>query len=462
MIQNIEIPIREAEYPAPFAHALEFNPPAHGTWNIVHIGMNVPEAQQIYVCAVNCMRGVVLTAAEMNRAERFSFVILKEEDLIEGTVEDITIQGVADVLRKLPKLPPAVCLFTVCTHHFLGCDINRIYRELEEEFPEIDFIRGYMDPILQKEGLTPDQKLRISMYRVLKDAHTEKDSAALIGTNVSLADTCDLKRLLAAEGISFLQMPDTESYEEYVRLGEADLFLSVVPNGRLPVQLTAQRLGKKGLYLPMTFDYEEIKNQENVLLDWVEQRKRESPVKGMEVTDCNGSCLASGDRGATDREQWFSQEIAACEESLLQAKQLMGDAPVWIDYVVHPRPLGLAKLLLQHGFRVEKVFLNAVNTEEEAAFSWLQREAPELLLCSTIQPLNRIHPRKTREKTLAIGPQAAWFAGTGYFVNMVEGGNLQGFDGIRRMAQLMQEAWCEEKDTRDLVPRKGLGCESCV
>ena len=82
--KNMEIQIKDASYPAPFANCLEFNSPAHGTWNIVHTGMLVPEAQQIYVCAYNCMRGVVLTAAEMKEQERFSFVILDEEDIIAG------------------------------------------------------------------------------------------------------------------------------------------------------------------------------------------------------------------------------------------------------------------------------------------------------------------------------------------------------------------------------------------
>ena len=80
------VPIRDAAFPAPFASELEFNAPVHGTWNIVHTGMLVPEAQQIYVCAANCMRGVVLTAAEMNAADRFSYVILEEQDLIRGDV----------------------------------------------------------------------------------------------------------------------------------------------------------------------------------------------------------------------------------------------------------------------------------------------------------------------------------------------------------------------------------------
>ena len=103
---------------------LEFNSPAHGNWNIVHTGMLLPESIQIYVCADNCMRGVVLTAAEMNAADRFSFVIVEEEDLLNGNLEDVTIEGVTDVLRKRKDHPKAVLLFTVCLHHFLGCDWN--------------------------------------------------------------------------------------------------------------------------------------------------------------------------------------------------------------------------------------------------------------------------------------------------------------------------------------------------
>ena len=30
-----------------FRSGLEFNPPAHGTWNIVHVGMLVPESHQV-------------------------------------------------------------------------------------------------------------------------------------------------------------------------------------------------------------------------------------------------------------------------------------------------------------------------------------------------------------------------------------------------------------------------------
>ena len=87
------VKIKDASFPTPFVSALEYNSPVHGNWNIVHTGMQVPESIQIYVCADNCMRGVVLTAAEMNAVDRFSFVIVEEEDLLNGNLEDVTIEG---------------------------------------------------------------------------------------------------------------------------------------------------------------------------------------------------------------------------------------------------------------------------------------------------------------------------------------------------------------------------------
>ena len=40
--------------------------------------------------------------------------------------------------------------------------------------------------------------------------------------------------------------------------------------------------------------------------------------------------------------------------------------------------------------------------------------------------------------------------------------NMYGFDGLRKVAGLMTEAWQEEKDPEDLIIRKGWGCESCI
>ena len=120
------IPIAEATYPSPFPHTLEYSPAARGTWNIVHTGMLVPDAHQIYICAAGCLRGVILTAAEMGDSyrRRFHTLELRERDLYATDQETFLIEGISDILRRLDTLPPAVLVFTACVHHFLGCNLT--------------------------------------------------------------------------------------------------------------------------------------------------------------------------------------------------------------------------------------------------------------------------------------------------------------------------------------------------
>ena len=437
-----EVFIKEASFPVPFQPGLEFNSPAHGNWNIVHTGMLVPEAHQIYVCADNCMRGVVLTAAEMNAADRFSFVIVEEKDLLGGNLEDVTIEGVTDVLNRLDKKPKAVLLFTVCLRHFLGSDLDRIYGELEKRFPEIFFMRCFMDPIMQKTGPTPDQKLRLAMYDAVPEREADPRCVTVLGSDFALDEGADICRLLKKNGICLRETPACETWEDYQKLGEGSLILNGYPAGKFGTEKQARRLGRPFLYLPGSFDYEEIQEQEEKLLGMLEQQnnRKTGEIKGLDI----------------------EKEIRECEEALSHAHQIIGDTPIAVDYLFHPRPLGLAKLLLTHGFQVQSVFLDSISPEEKEVFFWLKENYPELRLISTVRPEMRVRPRQHSGKILAVGQKAAWFTGSRNFVNMVQGGGLWGFDGIRHTAQLMVEAFHEEKDPEDLIVRKGWGCESCI
>ena len=437
-----EVFIKEASFPVPFQPGLEFNSPAHGNWNIVHTGMLVPEAHQIYVCADNCMRGVVLTAAEMNAADRFSFVIVEEKDLLGGNLEDVTIEGVTDVLNRLDKKPKAVLLFTVCLHHFLGSDLDRIYGELEKRFPEIFFMRCFMDPIMQKTGPTPDQKLRLAMYDAVPEREADPRCVTVLGSDFALDEGADICRLLKKNGICLRETPACETWEDYQKLGEGSLILNGYPAGKFGTEKQARRLGRPFLYLPGSFDYGEIQEQEEKLLGMLEQQnnRKTGEIKGLDI----------------------EKEIRECEEALSHAHQIIGDTPIAVDYLFHPRPLGLTKLLLTHKFQVQSVFLDSISPEEKEVFFWLKENYPELKLISTIRPEMRVRTRQQSEKILAIGQKAAWFTGSRNFVNMVQGGGLWGFDGIRHTAQLMVEAFHEEKDPEDLIVRKGWGCESCI
>jgi hypothetical protein len=291
-----------------------------------------------------------------------------------------------------------------------------------------------MDPIMQKKGLTPDQKLRRATYEKLPACPVDAQKLSLLGSDFFIENDGGLLEMAQKNGYEIAQIRGCTSYEEFLRLSEGSAFLCIYPPAKVGVEQAAKRLNRPFFYFPASFDYELIEAQRKELADFL----------GIEA-------------GV------FSAEKNAAEQALSEAKRVIGDAPVVIDYTVHPRTLGLARLLNTHGFHVEKIYIDAVNREEEADFLWLKEHAPQLVLSATTHVKKRVTARgQHTQKVLAIGQKAAWFEDTEYFVNLVSGGDLYGISGIRRMAELMAEAYRIPKDTEDIVPRKGWGCESCI
>lgn len=87
-----------------------------------------------------------------------------------------------------------------------------------------------------------------------------------------------------------------------------------------------------------------------------------------------------------------------CERILQETKELVGDTKITIDATVVPRLLGLTRLLISHGFLVERIFTDAFSAEEKEDYLWLKENAPNLKVCATIHPNMRVYPRNPQEK----------------------------------------------------------------
>ena len=146
---------------------LEYSVPARGGWTIVHVGMLVPEAHEIFVCAAGCLRGVVLSAAEMNLTDRFSTVAIEEHNVTDGDMEELLVEGVTDILNRLKKRPPCVLIYTSCIHHFMGTDLDDCFRILGDRFPDVDFVDCYMTPTM-RTTITPVAQCSRQLYMGLK------------------------------------------------------------------------------------------------------------------------------------------------------------------------------------------------------------------------------------------------------------------------------------------------------
>ncbi len=427
------VKIKDAVFPAPFASGLEYSAPARGGWTIVHVGMLIPEAHEIFVCAAGCLRGVVLSAAEMDLTDRFSTVAVEEQNLLDGDMEGLIIDGVTDILERLPKRPKAVLVYSSCIHHFMGCDLEMCYRTLRKRFPSVDFTDCYMIPTMRKSGLTPDQIMRRQLYSLLKPAERSEKHCAIVGNCFSLDADSDLIRLLDAAGWTVHQITECNTYEEYQEMAKCCLCISTQAVAKAGGEALAQRLGMTHLYLPVCYGADEIR------------RVLSGLAAGIGISYDGGKA-----------------EEAEAEAAMKKAGLLIGDTPIVIDYTFTPRPLGLARLLLRYGFRVEKLFTDSFSGEEKEDFLWLRDKAPELEILPTVHPAMRRYPCGSPEKVLALGQKAAYFTDSRYFVNIVENGGMYGFDGIRRLADLMCEAFITPKDTEKTIEIKGLGCKSCL
>ena len=427
------IPIREAPFPSPFPSGLEYASPARGMWNIVHTGMLMPQGHQIFVCAASCLRGVVLTAAELGAQHRFSTVEILERNLLEGDMEELVIEGVCDILEKLPKKPPVVLVYTSCVHHFAGCDLDLIYATLRERYPDVDFVDCYMNPIMRKSGMTPDQLMRSRLYQPLKPRPIRADAVAIIGSDLPLDEDSDLMALLKRGNLRIHEIHNCRTYEEYQEMAESAVYISRYPSAVIGGKQLAARLGATHLYVPYSYDFEEIESG----------LRRVADALGLEMPDVTGK-----------RE--------ACAAALERLKALAGDRPIAIDYTFCPRPLGLAKLLLDGGLNVQRVYLDTVTGEEREAFECLKANFPALLLYPTVHAAMRFHSPGVQSDFLALGQKAAHFTNTNHFVNVVEGGGMLGYQAILKTIELMEEAIREEKDLRGLIQIKGMGCAGCI
>lgn len=461
---------KEAQFPLPFPQRLEYNAPVHGTWNIVHISMLVPGAHSIYVCSDNCMRGVVMTAAEMGCRDRFSCVTLSEMDVMTDNLETITIEGTANVIDHLEKHPPVIFLFLVCLHVFVSSDEEYILKKLRERYPDICFVRCYMDCVRQKTGPTPDMKLRGFEYEPIKVRDKIQGRINVLGCDVPYAPESELLTVLRSCGLDVRQLQDCRTYEEYQKLGEAQLNICTYMNGQSGISALSERMGCGYLYLPPAVDYEEIRKEYRQLAEALrnisQTENRVSSleqVSGKPVKDHSG-LVKDLEKPEEDLNKWAAGQEQLCDEALLHLKEKLRDTPVAIDYTCHQRPLGIAKLFHTHGILVKRVYLDAVLEEERPAFEWLQNHAPQLEMTATMRPQAIRRELLTGSgpegRILALGQKAAWFEQTGYFVNMIESGGLWGYDGIRQLCRLAEEALDTEKDMRDIVPRKGMGWPS--
>ncbi len=427
-------PISKCQFPSPFEAGLEYSSPARGTWNIVHTGMLIPQCHEIFVCAYGCLRGVVLTAAEMNALDRYSAISIQEENVLYGGMEELMIEGVSDIISKLEREPKAILLFISCHHFFLAYDQEMVFETLKERFPQIRFTDSYMIPTLRKSGITPDQRMRIQLYRFLEESKEKAPNRInFIGSNHSIDSDSELLGWLTREGFDVWDLPRCKTFEEYLEMSKSSINIYYEPLAHMAAKDMEERLSIPSCYLSFSFQEEEL------------DRGYQKLAKALHID-------------APD----FSEEKKQMRQALLATKELVKETPFALDYTFTFKTLSFAKLLLDNGFCLERIYVDAFVEEERDLFEEIKEDYPSLAILPTNQPAMRFCHEDAQGKVIALGEKAAYFEGTNHFVQVVESGGYFGYQGIVKICQMIQEAYLVEKERKTRIQRKGFRCESCL
>ena len=441
-------PIRDIAYEYNADDGLSYSSPARGVWNIVHIGTLVPGGHQIYVCPTSCLRGVVLTTAELGAMDRLSTITVGEDNILEGDMEETLHEGVRKVIDSLPVRPRMMMVFTSCIHHFLAVNYQRIYRLLRKEYPDIDFIDCYMHPIMRRTS-PPVPTLWRQMYRVLRPESEggEKDprQVSILACEFPRDAYCDAVQHLKQHGVRIADVTGSKTYDEFLTMSRSSLNLLFHKAGMKAAKDLEIRLKQPYLMMRPGYVYEEIDADLAALSE-----RMGIPAPSAEETE---------------------KLRAAAEQAAADAAAVLKDTPVSVDGTAVDCPLGLCVYLLEHGFRVETLFVDNF-TEPEEVFMKLRSLKPDLKVYSALnwnmrQKERGWQPEESRgaagsdgAKIVAIGQRAAYFHDTNYFVDLVNNDGMYGYRGIVRLMELLTEAFREEKDMRRLIQIKGWGC-SC-
>ncbi|HKL79404.1 MAG TPA: nitrogenase component 1 [Mobilitalea sp.] len=420
--------MREATSLSPFDYGLEYSAPVRGTWNIVHIGMLIPESHQIFVCAQSCLRGVVLTAAELGAMDRFSTITIEENNVLDGDMENLIVEGVTDILDTLTVRPKAVLIYTSCIHHFMATDLKLVYNKLADTFPEVAFVDCYMNPIMRKSKLSPDTTMRRQLYRLLKPADLRPKQVNLIGNNTMTDENSELITMLKAGGYKLLDICSCKTFDEFQTMAKSQANISFHEAAVAAGEDLKSRLGQEHLHLTASYEYKIIR----------ENLTRVSEYFKLPLPDFNA----------------LEQET---EDKIEHTAKLLSGRPIAIDYTAVDQPLGLARLLISRGFTVTAVYADSFVKQEEESFNWLKEHAGNLKLYGTLHWKMRVLPRD-KGPLIAIGQKAAYYTGTDYFVNLIENDSCFGYHGIKKLMDMMEEAAITPKDTEKIIRVKGWGC----
>ena len=443
--------------------------------------LRIPESQSLYVCPQSCARRQAIRALRNGEADCMAFLQLSQADLVSGDYEGLVGEAVAQLLEALPKPPRVIQVYVNCVDDFVGTDGETLVAGLREQFPDVRFSLSHINPIAVDVQADFVGKMHAGLYGLLEQPARQDAGVSVFGSFEPLPAETELHAALSAAGAgSVRHIAACDTFAEYQQLAASAVALSVARGGEQTARDVAQRFGMNFLSWRPTYSIAEVNARyrelaaalagseamrgstafcdgettdeqalgRGVVADCkpVEGAAASSPVDGDSIAVTEGA-FAFDEAG---RALWkamapvLSPARARAQAAVERALAAVGDTPVIVGADASFAPFDLARELAEYGFKVQRVYGLHLKGADQQAEARLREAFPQVQVVRD-ENVDAVLQSGVADgaRSLGIGADAAFLAGTQWTVDIYHDEGYFGFQGIERLMNGIADAMAD-------------------
>lgn len=213
-------------------------------FNLTHYAKLIPESHAVFVMPPGCSRILRLSSIEEGMSHRFTMFNLEQSDIINGSVEDLLLEGAERTLKRLTedgRRPKILSVFASCVDSFIGTDREFVIEQLQEKYPDVIFFNLAVDPI-NRDSLPPLVRVHNTITALFEKTGSTR-TANWLGHYLRPDENHPLLLKLQQSNITSRHLLDCETVEELRQMGNAAVNIVVGPMALPAARILKNRFG---------------------------------------------------------------------------------------------------------------------------------------------------------------------------------------------------------------------------
>ena len=213
-------------------------------FNLTHYAKLIPESHAVFVMPPGCSRILRLSSIEEGMSHRFTMFNLEQSDIINGSVEDLLLEGAERTLKRLTedgRRPKILSVFASCVDSFIGTDREFVIEKLQEKYPDVIFFNLAVDPI-NRDSLPPLVRVHNTITALFEKTGSTR-TANWLGHYLRPDENHPLLLKLQQSNITSRHLLDCETVEELRQMGNAAVNIVAGPMALPAARILKSRFG---------------------------------------------------------------------------------------------------------------------------------------------------------------------------------------------------------------------------